>query len=168
MEKLFLSYQDIESYAQNISREILLNNWRPDCIVGITRGGLLPAVLLSQYLKVPMTSLDFSLRDNTEIPNQTNTWLAEDAISHRKNILIVDDINDTGATLRSIMADWQSSCCPKSPDWSDVWCYNVRFAVMVNNEASEFELCDYEGMTINKLEKDVWVQFPWEEWWINK
>jgi len=25
---------------------------------------------------------------------------------------------------------------------------------------------DYTGMEINKAENDVWVDFPWEDWWL--
>lgn len=166
-DKLYLSYTDIENYVQKIGREILLSPWHPDVIVGLTRGGLLPATLLSQYLEVPMTSLDVSLRDNAAIENQSCLWLAEDALSPDKNILIVDDINDSGATLEWIIKDWQSSCRPASPEWNNVWGHNVRFAVIVDNESSNYLECSYTGLNINKMEKDVWVVFPWEEWWLN-
>jgi hypoxanthine phosphoribosyltransferase len=82
-----------------------------------------------------------------------------------KEILIVDDINDTGATLNWIREDWQSGCLPNSKDWESVWGSNVRFAVLINNEASEFKDVDYVGMSINKLEDPIWCVFPWEEWW---
>lgn len=165
-DKLYLSYTDIENYAQKIGREILLNRWHPDIIVGLTRGGLLPATLLSQYLQVPMTALDVSLRDNKAVPNESCAWLADDCLSPGKNILVVDDINDSGATLQWIVDDWQRSCRPQSPEWNNVWGQNVRFAVIVDNEASSFNI-NYSGVDINKANKDVWVVFPWEEWWLN-
>lgn len=83
-----------------------------------------------------------------------------------KNILIVDDINDTGATFNWIMKDWPSSCLPNDPDWKWVWNNNVRFAVIVDNLASQCNVkMDYVGMEINKSEQDVWVEFPYEIWW---
>jgi len=24
---------------------------------------------------------------------------------------------------------------------------------------------DFVGMEVNKAEKDVWIDFPWEDWW---
>jgi hypothetical protein len=54
---------------------------------------------------------------------------------------------------------------PNDPAWEDIWHSNVRFAVMVNNQASNFKDADYVGLSINKLEKDIWCVFPWEEWW---
>jgi hypoxanthine phosphoribosyltransferase len=83
----------------------------------------------------------------------------------KKKILIVDDINDSGATLNWIKDDWQSGCLPDAVDWNYVWNNNVRFAVLINNEASEFRDPDYVGKIINKMEKDEWCVFPWENWW---
>ena len=70
--------------------------------------------------------------------------MAEDAFgyleSKQKNILIVDDINDTGATFNWIVNDWQDNCLPDDTHWRNVWCENVRFAVLTDNLASDFEV----------------------------
>jgi hypothetical protein len=84
---------------------------------------------------------------------------------HRKNILIVDDINDSGRTLQWIKDDWRSSAFPNDSVWDTVWGYNVRVAVMINNTASEFKDVDYVGKEINKEETPEWCVFPWENWW---
>ena len=179
--KLYLTYRDVEGFVSNIAREILTSDWRPDYIVGIGRGGLLPATLLSQYTGIEMFSLDVSLRDSTAEPT-TNAWMAEDAFGYidremreniedasdeakRKNILIVDDINDTGATLGWIHHDWCSGCLPDDEQWDNIWGQNVRVATLVNNEASDFKEVHYSSLEINKAENDVWIVFPNEEWW---
>lgn len=177
MNKIKLSWNDVEAQTQEILRQIQRDAWVPDYIVGLTRGGLIPANLISQYLEVPMETLKVSLRDDTSQP-ESNLWMAEDAYGHtvfdpmcsgdgRKKILIVDDINDSGATLNWIKQDWQSGCQPKDLErWNHVWNDNVRVAVLYDNEASESELpISYSAVDINKAEEDCWIVFPWEDWW---
>jgi len=169
MKKIYHTWQDVESQTQEILHQIFIkDNWRPDYVVGLTRGGLVPANLISQYIGCRMETLKVSLRDGTEC--ESNLWMAEDAFGHEmykpKNILIVDDINDTGATLNYIREDWMSSCFPKDKRWKEVWGNNVRVACLYDNESSKSKLdVAYSAVTINKADKDVWIVFPWEAWW---
>ena len=168
MNKIYYTWRDVEHHTQEILRQICSDSWRPDYVVGLTRGGLVPANLISQYLGCRMETLKVSLRDDTEC--ESNLWMAEDAFGHEmehpKNILIVDDINDTGATLNYIREDWPSGCFPDNPRWTEVWGSNVRVAVLVDNESSKSEIpVSYSAVDINKAEQDSWIVFPWEEWW---
>jgi hypoxanthine phosphoribosyltransferase len=187
--KLYHNDKHVRTWIHKIVRQMAADNWRPDYIVGITRGGLVPATMLSHYLNIPMQTLNASFRDN-DLGPESNLWMAEDAYGYvpyegdvvpevrdpdrvttdparRKNILIVDDINDSGRTLNWIKEDWPSGCLPDDPDWASIWNNTVRFAVLVNNDASEFKDVDYTGTHINKLENPCWVVFPWENWWEN-
>ena len=168
MNKIYLTWRDVEHHTQEILRQICSDSWRPDYVVGLTRGGLVPANLISQYLGCRMETLKVSLRDDTEC--ESNLWMAEDAFGHEmdqpKRILIVDDINDTGATLNYIREDWPSGCFPDNPRWTEVWGSNVRVAVLVDNESSKSEIpVSYSAVDINKAEQDSWLVFPWEEFW---
>lgn len=175
MRKIYYTWSDIENQTQEILRKLHIDDWRPDYVVGLTRGGLVPANLISQYLAVPMHTLRVSLRDGAE--QESNLWMAEDAYGHenydtmcsgdgRKNILIVDDINDSGATLNWICKDWKSSCFPKDPRWKQIWGNNVRVAVLVDNESSKSKLSvNYSAVDLNKADEDIWIVFPWESWW---
>ncbi|SVA43966.1 uncharacterized protein METZ01_LOCUS96820 [marine metagenome] len=125
--------------------------WVPEYIVGITRGGNIPAAILSNMLDIRCESLKVALRDHAR-KNESNTWMAEDAVAKRKNILVVDDINDSGATFKWIRHDW----CLNDQ------CTNVRFAVLTENLSSEFQGVNYWAHEVNKAEDDVWLVYPWE------
>ena len=179
MQKTYYKNRDYIGLVSQIGRKIATSGWRPDYVVGITRGGLYPALLLSHYLDVPMQTLSVQLRDSTMGP-ESNLWMAEDAFGYhrvddmvghsnpalRKNILLVDDINDSGETFNWIMKDWQDSCMLNDPAWSNVWNNNVKFAVTIDNLASKCHVkMDFAGKEINKQETPEWIVFPWEEWW---
>ena len=181
MNKRIIRNREFQGLVNSICRDIANSDWRPDYVVGITRGGLVPAVMISHFLDVRMETLKVSLRDDGEC--ESNCWMAEDAFgyvpadqrgesgtetdpAYRKNILVVDDINDTGATINWIMQDWQSSCLPNHSAWDHVWGNNVRFAVLFDNLSSESKITvNYSAETINKAEQDVWIDFPYESWW---
>jgi len=165
IKKHYYSWADIERMCVSIVNQMYTDNWRPDYIVGLTRGGNVPATIISNMTGIRCEALKVSLRDDTS-ESESNCWMAEDAFGYNKepmNILIVDDINDTGATFNWIMKDWQAGCLPNDDKWQNVWNNNVRFATLTDNLASEFtEHCAYTCHEINKADEDVWLVYPWE------
>jgi hypoxanthine phosphoribosyltransferase len=165
IKKHYYSWQDIETMCTSIVNQMYTDNWRPDYIVGLTRGGNVPATIISNMTGIRCEALKVSLRDD-DSESESNCWMAEDAFGYNKepmNILIVDDINDTGATFNWITKDWQAGCLPGDDKWQSVWNNNVRFATLTDNLASEFtEHCAYTCHEINKSEEDVWLVYPWE------
>lgn len=167
MKKIYYSWKDVEGACLDLARQVITSQWRPDYIVGITRGGAIPAVMLSQFFNVPMRPLQVSLRDGGECVSDLG--MAEDAFGHDeepKNILIIDDINDQGSTIAWIKKDWPSGCFPDHNQWTKTWGHNVRFATLTNNIASK-ETVDYSVWEVNKAEEDCWLVYPWEEFWRN-
>jgi hypoxanthine phosphoribosyltransferase len=180
MKKKYYTWDNVEQAAHKIVLQMYNDNWRPDYIVGVTRGGLALALVLSHMLKCRMETLKVKLRDgNPDESCETNCWMSEDAFGYvdqenrtaeyqksevynKKNILVVDDINDTGATFNWIKNDWQTSCLPNDPNWDTVWGGNVRFAVMTENLASDFGLVQYCWDEVDKSEENVWLVYPWE------
>jgi uncharacterized protein len=179
IKKHYYTWQDVEKMCVQIVTQMYKDNWRPDYIVGITRGGNIPATIISNMLGVRCEALKVSLRDDEQGP-ESNCWMSSDAfgyvqeeerttlksrwdISKRKNILVVDDINDTGATFNWIKQDWQSNCLPDETSvWNCVWKNNVRFATLTENLSSKFDNVKYYAHEINKAEEDQWLVFPWE------
>lgn len=182
IKKKIYTWQDVEKMCVEIVNKMYADCWRPDYIVGITRGGNVPATIISNMTGIRCEALKVSLRDDRGHGSESNTWMSEDAFGYverkdrddtwsegksnpkaRRNILIVDDINDTGATFNWIKEDWMASCLPHSPAWEDVWGENVRWAVLTDNVASEFEhTVSYSCDEVNKEEEDVWLVYPWE------
>ena len=183
VKKHYYTWTDVERMCQSVINQMYKDNWRPDYIVGITRGGNVPATIISNMTGIRCEALKVSLRDGeTGKTGDSMLWMSEDAfgynddpigettkvagarwdISLRKKILIVDDINDTGATFNWIKNDWQASCLPDDPKWERVWGNNVRFATLTDNGASEFDKVSYTCHEVNKAEEDVWLVYPWE------
>ncbi len=162
-----ISNKEYRGLIAKLCRDIANQSWRPDYIVGVTRGGLVPAVMISHYFNIPMHTLS---------TGESNLWMAEDAFGYenydpmasgsgKKKILIVDDINDTGKTINAIMEDWQSGCLPNDPRWKEVWNQNVKFAVVYDNISSKSKVTmDFFGEEITKNKKE-WIVFPYENWW---
>ena len=154
MKKIFVTWHDVQRQTQEILRQMQKESWKPDYIVGITRGGLTASNLLSQYLDVTMFTLDVRLRDGEHVPCESNSKLAEIAfgmndgkstgarwdVGQRKKVLIVDDINDSGATINWIKKDWENIISNKVQDnvdyvWESIWNETTKFAVLFNNFA---------------------------------
>lgn len=175
IKKHYYSWKHIERMCVSIVQQMYRDGWRPDYIVGITRGGNVPATIISNMTGIRCEALKVSLRDD-DSESESNFWMAEDAYGYvpkdedrvtggplEKKILIIDDINDTGATFNWIKEDWQGSCLPNDPKWKKIWHNNVRFATLTDNLASKFDgKVDYTAHEINKAEDDVWLVYPWE------
>lgn len=178
IKKHFYTWDDIEKMCITIVKNMYIDNWTPDYIVGITRGGNVPATIISNMLNIRCETLKVSLRDDTG-ESETNCWMAEDAFGYldniqqakvgsrwdtgiRKNILIIDDINDSGATFNWIKKDWMNSCLPGEDSWNTVWGKNVKFATLTENLSSDFSDTHYTCYEVNKTEDDVWLVYPWE------
>ena len=117
------------------------SSFKPTHIVGITRGGLIPAVMLSHSFDLPMETLGVSFRDN-RATHHTKFKPIDDA-----RYLIVDDINDSGTTFKVV------------PDIFRNRRLIFATSALINKEKSGFDVDFYGEMFYH----DDWINFPWEK-----
>ena len=137
----------IVNYPWNIIDDLVkeianrANSFKPTHIVGITRGGLIPAVMLSHSFDLPMETLGVSFRDN-RATHHTKFKPIDDA-----RYLIVDDINDSGTTFKVVSDIFRNR--------------RLTFATsaLINKEKSGFDVDFYGEMFYH----DDWINFPWEK-----
>lgn len=74
-----------------------------DLIVGIPRSGMLPALLISLYLNLPLTDFDSLLQERIYKNGSTKIkkdWIND--ISEARKILIVEDSSNSGRSLKEV------------------------------------------------------------------
>ena len=156
------TWEGIEIGVNSIAMQMFKDEWRPDYIVGITRGGLIPGVLLSHTTDIPMKTLCVQLKsDGLEEVTEHNVRMARDALKNNKKILIIDDINRGGDAISWIIDDWQDAIGMVGDYKSESWHTNVRFASLIDNPNSKVPM-DYCNEEIDLDEENIWVEFPWE------
>jgi uncharacterized protein len=137
---------DVRALAQLLKEE----DWQPDFIVGIGRGGLVPAVFLSHATGIALLSVDHSSKVPT-FGDELLTKLA-DKTKEGISLLIVDDINDSGRTLKYLRSAFLKAGGIAA---------HLRVAVLINN-ISSIETVDYWARRIDRKQEQRWFVFPWE------
>ena len=61
--KLWYDWKEMRRDVNTLCREIVLDKFDPDVIVGLSRGGLTPGVMMSHWMEKPFKSIKASLRD---------------------------------------------------------------------------------------------------------
>ena len=98
-KKINFTIEEMELALDEIINQISQTEWFPDLIISINRGGCVPGVYLSHAINVPHKVIDVQLRDEK---NKPNLAILENSLISYSKILIIDDINDTGATFKLI------------------------------------------------------------------
>lgn len=96
-----------------------------DYIYGIPRGGLIPAVILSHRLKIPLTTSLYKVFNNGEFGN----------------IIMIDDISDTGKILLR-----------ESNTWNKTATLHIRHDTKFKPD-----------FFVKEIKDNTWIQYPWEE-----
>lgn len=149
------TYENFLEGITAIAAQVLQSDFTPDYIVGIVRGGAIPAAYLSHKLKLPVQMVHWSTRDRAgEWGNESNCWIPETLLEGKK-VLLVDDIVDGGETIRELLDDWNSSISEDLP------LQNIRIASMYYNTAQP-TVVDFFHRTIDRNDDARWIVFPWE------
>ena len=153
MTKLWYKWNEMRRDVNTLCREILLDEFNPEVIVGLSRGGLTPGVMMSHWMQKPFKPVKASLRDFPEwedyLPKKTD-----------ERVLIVDDICDSGETFDRIKSYIKGPRINQPLELP----VEVRFATLWWNNECNVEPHYY----VNEIAKDstgTWIHFPWESWW---
>lgn len=138
---------DVRTLAAKIARD---GGWRPDLLVGVGRGGLVPAVYLSHAAGLPMQSVDYSAQDDTRATAVIDRLAA--LTREGQKLLFIDDINDSGRTIAQLRTLLLQAGAAAN---------HTRFATLIDNRGSAAKV-DLAARTIDRSVTKDWFVFPWE------
>lgn len=166
-----ITWTEVENLVNRIYTQVKGNKY--DRILGVSRGGLIPATMLSHKLgidialviaksysyvggeeerekqdRVAITQPLYLLRPTDHYTKEEIEAGIKPVVRQIKKVLIVDEILDSGETLRQLIA----MCNNRG------WDYDV--AMLITKPSNMITVCKYKGEHIN--DKEVWVKFPWE------
>ncbi|PKS10943.1 hypothetical protein jhhlp_002701 [Lomentospora prolificans] len=193
VEKLYVTYNDVHKLCQEAAPGIL-EQIQPQLMIAIGGGGYVPARILRSFLKrdggpnIPIQAIGLSLYESlpslgadnvVEVPGTKVTrtqWLDLSALGHMenlvgKNILIVDEVDDTRTTLdyavKELEKDVEAARQRMGPDAP-----KTKFGIFVLHSTQNKDKSKKgtlppdmhsEGRYIAaRTVKDVWICYPWE------
>lgn len=149
-KKNYISWQDIDKLTKTLVRKI--GKTKYDSILGITRGGLIPAVKISHALGIPLQPVNYHTRDFGGMGHESMgiDLMDEMLCDPPKKYLAIDDINDSGLTINELSTEFRN------------WNMNVEWAVLHDNKPSVATV-KYFAKKIDKNKDPAWIVYPWEK-----
>jgi hypoxanthine phosphoribosyltransferase len=150
-----ITYTDIEMLTDNLYNKIKIS-FTPELVVGIGTGGWLPAKLINNKFKVELDTIKLSSYNGNqqgEIKESSINILNTNNLRNKK-ILVIDDVNDTGETLKYII-ELLSSLTNE-----------LHIGVLHHKDKTKAlnlflnKRCVYHYAEIIG---DVWVHYPWDK-----
>ncbi|OYD14831.1 hypothetical protein CH333_07135 [candidate division WOR-3 bacterium JGI_Cruoil_03_44_89] len=95
-----ISWEKFGSLCRELAMKIA-QEFKPECVVGISKGGLPLATVLASIFRVDLYPVRLSYREMDRETHTSPEWsvLATDKVK-RKKVLLVDDISVSGETLK--------------------------------------------------------------------
>jgi len=145
MEAITYSFDEISDISRSLASTAKKHNFTD--IIGIARGGLIPAAIISYELDIPLLTVAVSSYDKKEKSKfKVIQDFNIDALDENSNILIVDDICDTGETM-----GWVSSKLSQARIKNSIAC--------IFTKSKHTQYLDFYGTVVPD---NKWVVFPWE------
>lgn len=154
------TYEMFQQDVDIIVEQVLQSDFKPSFIAGFARGGLPLGVVLSHKLKIPFTPIivnknHYQFAGSDVTAEKVSTQFIIDPMLMYKvnhydhNILIVDDIFDSGETISKFL------------EYANFKKEQFRTACLIYNVTQPIE-ADFYGIEINRDEFKDWVNFWWE------
>lgn len=142
-----VSWSDIENWCLDLKNQIQ-EKYDPDVIIGMARGGLVPARLLSDYLWIKdLFVVKTEHWGITATVDGTARIKADKSLNVAgRKIVVVDDITDTGGSMR-LAHDFVNGLKPAE----------IKTATMLHIDSSTF-VPDFFS---HRVPKDDWTWFIW-------
>ncbi|MCY3412351.1 MAG: phosphoribosyltransferase [Candidatus Heimdallarchaeota archaeon] len=147
MDYLVLNWEDSFEHAHILFEKMYQDDYRPDVIVAIARGGWIPGRLIADFFRTKNTA-NVKVDAYHDIAQENIAPKITQQISidiEDKHVLIIDDIADSGKSLQVVLDDFKQRK-PKS----------VKVATIFYKQSSII-IPDYYVQ-----ETDAWVIFPFE------
>lgn len=137
------TYDKFNFAIEHILKEIDKVEYKPQMIYGVTRGGLIPAVVISHKLGVPLRTITCQRYEEHTFEIDPN--LISYAVAHR--VLVVDDIADSGETIKVLRE--------KLP--------LAMFATLIYNSDQAIGIPDFTAYIVKRNTDKRWIKFWWEK-----
>ncbi|MEM2933825.1 MAG: phosphoribosyltransferase [Halobacteria archaeon] len=147
MEYLRLTWEDIERHCEVLYRRIKQRGFKPEVIVGIARGGWVPARILSDLLDIDEL-FTMRIKFYTSIDERAKKPMIVYPLPlnlRGRRVLLVDDIADTGESLELAQSHLRENQAGE-----------ILTVTIVKKPRSKV-IPDLYG-----VETSAWVVFPWE------
>jgi uncharacterized protein len=155
--KINLTFENIITDIRQLAINVNSSTTKYDAIIAIAGGGLIPSRFIRNYLNIPIYTVNIKFYNNKHEKNEfpdVVQWLSEKEISklNGKNILIVDDLDDTRGTLLHIIHSLNKYSFGQ-----------IGVATLYNKQKVKCgdipDFCEY--FVVREIENH-WVNFPWE------